>query len=397
MNYRERFLATIQGESTDFLPYVPRLDLWYKSNKLRGTLPSKYRDASLRDIVDDLEIGYHAVVPDFLDFADPLEDVDRALGIFRLRTLPHRTEFREIRRNITYEGDMIVVEYQTPKGNITTKLVYDEAQKKAGVTLFQAVEHAIKSIDDFEAIAYIFQHAEVQPTYDKYLIGKEEIGDRGVVVGFTSLAASPMHLILRELMSYDQFFFEYFDHPEELKWLAAQIAPYFEQLIDVVADSPAEIVLHGANYDYSLTWPPFFQEYITPYLMAAADKLHSKGKFLLTHTDGENKQLLSEYRAAEIDVADSICPRPMTSLSLGKVREAFDSKITVWGAIPSTSVLENTMSDREFEALLDRTLEEAGNGDHLILSIADTTPPDAKFSRLLKIAKRAREFGPIRV
>jgi hypothetical protein len=83
---RERMLATLRGEPTDALPCVPRLDLWYKANSTRGTLPRKYQKATLTEIVDDLDVGYHSIVPDFLDFSDPLDEVDRALGIYRLRT-----------------------------------------------------------------------------------------------------------------------------------------------------------------------------------------------------------------------------------------------------------------------------------------------------------------------
>jgi hypothetical protein len=41
------------------------MDLWYRANRLAGTLPARYRDASLVEMVDDMDIGYHAVVPDF--------------------------------------------------------------------------------------------------------------------------------------------------------------------------------------------------------------------------------------------------------------------------------------------------------------------------------------------
>ena len=44
----------------------------------------------------------------------------------------------------------------------------------------------------------------------------------------------------------------------------------------------------------------------------------------------------------------------------------------------------------------DDLLGQVGRGDHLILSIADTAPPDMKFSRLEMIAKAAREFGPVK-
>lgn len=396
MTQRERILATLRGAPTDYLPYVPRLDLWYKANKTRGTLPDKYQAATLIDIVDDLDIGYHSVIPDFLDFIDPLDEIDRALGIYRLRNLPYRTVLRDIKRNIFHEGDLTTVEYLTPIGKVRTKVLYDDHMRSAGITITHVVEHAIKTVNDYETIAYIFDHAEVQPAYDQYLISKEEIGDRGVVVAFTSLAGSSMHLIQRELMAYDQFIYELHDHPNELKWLADKISTYLQRVFDVVSKSPAEIILMGANYDNMITWPPFFEEHITPSLTKAADILHSQGKFLLTHTDGENKGLLSAYVASKIDIADSICPAPMTSLSLREVREAFAGRITIWGGIPSISVLENSMSDYEFELYLNDIIEQAGVGDHLILSIADTTPPDAKFSRIEKIAKVARSFGPVK-
>jgi uroporphyrinogen-III decarboxylase len=395
MTHRERMLATLRGEPTDALPYVPRLDLWYKANSTRGTLPKKYEKATLTQVVDDLGVGYHSVVPDFLDLTDTLDEVDRALGIYRLRTLPYRTALREIKRNISYEGDATTVEYVTPVGNVRTRVVYDDAMRQAGITITHIAEHAIKSVDDYDAVAYIFEHAEVRPTYDDYLVARDEVGERGLAVAFVSLAGSPMHLIQRELMDYNEFFYALHDHPQEMRNLADRMSGYFRRVFEVVAGSPAEIVFVGANYDAQITWPPFFREYITPSLAAAADVLHAGGKFLLTHTDGENKGLLGEYVDSRIDVADSICPSPMTTLSLRQVREAFAGKITIWGGVPSVSVLRNSMSDREFDAYMEDLLEQVGDGDHLILSIADTTPPDAEFSRIERIAKLSRDFGPV--
>ncbi len=70
MNYQERILNTIKGNTVDFLPFVPRMDLWYKSNKINGTLPYKYKNYSLKEITSDLGAGYHSVVPDFRNFID---------------------------------------------------------------------------------------------------------------------------------------------------------------------------------------------------------------------------------------------------------------------------------------------------------------------------------------
>ena len=58
-NHKQNMLDAIAGKPTDRLPWAPRLDLWYKANKLAGTLPDRYRDASLIELVDDLDMGYY--------------------------------------------------------------------------------------------------------------------------------------------------------------------------------------------------------------------------------------------------------------------------------------------------------------------------------------------------
>jgi hypothetical protein len=41
---------------------------------------------------------------------------------------------------------------------------------------------------------------------------------------------------------------------------------------------------------------------------------------------------------------------------------------------------------------MDGLLSSLGKGDHIILSFADTTPPNAKFARILKVAGLAENF-----
>jgi len=51
------------------------------------------------------------------------------------------------------------------------------------------------------------------------------------------------------------------------------------------------------------------------------------------------------------------------------------------------------MSDNEFEIFMIRLFDEISPGDRFILSVSDTTPPDAKFDRLLRITEMVRERG----
>ena len=66
MNHKERMLKAARGEKVDHLPWAPRIDLWYKANSHRGTLPSKYRPGvAIDEIADDIGGAYHKVVPEF--------------------------------------------------------------------------------------------------------------------------------------------------------------------------------------------------------------------------------------------------------------------------------------------------------------------------------------------
>ena len=393
MTHKERMLCTLRGEPTDMIPWAPRLDLWYNAHKRAGTLPVRYSGGTLRDITDDLDFGYHAIVPHFKDLRDPLDDLHRALGIYNLWTMPYSTRLQNVNVTAETEGDETHVTYRTPVGTVTTTVIYDDAMRAAGISITHISEHVIKNHNDYAAVRYIFENAEVVPNFTGYQEFADYVGDRGIAAAFLSLAASAMHLLQRELMPMELFFYELHDHPRELTQCAASISGYFERMFEVCSRSPADVFLLGANYDASVTYPSFFSEHITPWLKTFAEMLHARDKFLLTHPDGENTGLLDCYLESKIDVADSICPSPMTKLTFKEVRDHFRSRITIMGGIPSICLLKNSMPDDVFEVYLEDFLSQLSGDDHLILGISDTTPPGADFERIKRIGERVRTLG----
>ena len=144
-----------------------------------------------------------------------------------------------------------------------------------------------------------------------------------------------------------------------------------------------------------ITYPPFFKEHILPYLQELADLLHSKGKLLQTHCDGENKGLLDLLVETGMDIAEAVCPQPMTKLTIADVKKAFKDRITIFGGIPSVALLEESMPDEEFERFIKHLFKEIAPGNRFILGVSDTTPPDAKFERLLRITELVHEWGQL--
>lgn len=155
MTVKERILATLRGEPTDLLPFVPRLDNWFYAHEATNTLPDKYKNATLRDMVDDLGIGYHSIIPNFKNWREGgYGDLHVGLGIYDLELSPWKVVFHNVK--ITQERNdkgELKVTYETPKGTITTRVVYTPQMLRDGIVLYAHKEHAIKSYEDYDAAA----------------------------------------------------------------------------------------------------------------------------------------------------------------------------------------------------------------------------------------------------
>ena len=265
--------------------------------------------------------------------------------------------------------------------------------RKAGISISWVSEHVIKEPKDYKVLGYIFKNIKIHPAYEGYRQWQREVGEKGFATAFGNNAAGPMQHIMRDFLDATRFYLETHDHPREMWQLSEDMEPYFDQLFKVFEDSPAEVVLFGANYDEMITYPPFFKNHILPWLQRCAERLHARGKLLLCHCDGENKGLLDLIAESGMDIAEAICPQPMTKVTVTDVKKAFHGKVTIFGGIPSVAFLKESMPDEEFERFMRNLFAEISPGDRFILGISDTTPPDAQFERLLRITEMVKEWA----
>jgi len=101
VNNRERILAAIGGEVPDRLPWVPRLDFWYRAQAYLGILPKELRGLTLIELADRLGVGADAVIPDASECPTGTEMLDRALGIFQTPVIPYRVTLEGVERSVT--------------------------------------------------------------------------------------------------------------------------------------------------------------------------------------------------------------------------------------------------------------------------------------------------------
>ena len=392
---KERMLAAMRGQPVDRIPWAPRMDLWMIALRARKAIPPRFAAAANTvEISRAMGTGCHAVRADYTLSRAPAEMTLRGFGVDNHPDYPFSVVIDDLPVEFSAREGNLRTSIRTPAGTVVTHLEQSAEMTRNGISLPFVKEYPIKSVSDFEAVGAVFEHMKIVPTPEAYRAFHRRIGDEGVAVANGPLGASPLHLLLHDLCPMDLFFYLYADERKALRKLAGRIEPFFESMLDAVCASSAEVCLWGANYDRDLTWPPFFREEIAPWLRRAAERLHRAGKLLLTHTDGENHGLLPLYPEVGFDVAESVCPAPMTRLSLAQIREGMGKRIAVWGGIPSVALLPRSMDERSFESYLDGLFASLGDGRGLILGVSDNVPPDADLGRMERIAERIERFGP---
>jgi len=392
--HRQRILAAVRGEMPDRIPYVPRIDLWYNANSLNGTLPARHRGRSRDEIALAEGWALHKVVADHLRQPNPDAMLHRALGVHFMKEYVAQFAFSDrVRIEVARDGDRTRIRYTTDRGTIRTSTVYSEQMRRSGTSVPWIEEHAVKSPADLKVLARIFENVDVVARYEPFREYAAETGENGLPTTSFTVAAGPVHHIQKYFLDATAFFHFYRDHLREILYLADALAPLYTKALQVTAESPAEIIQWGSNFDEMLTFAPMFVAYFVPWIRRAREALSPRGIRILCHTDGENQGLMDLIRDSGTEVAEAVCPAPMTKVTIQEYYRRWGDRITIYGGVPSNLLLPQLTPDDQFVGYMDALFTGIGDGRRFVLGIADTTPPDADFDRLVRIGEMAAEKG----
>ena len=317
MTHKERILKSINGDLPDRIPYVPRIDLWYNANSTFDSLPDKHKGRSQDEISRAEGWALHKVIPEFLKVRKPEDNLHRALGIYSLKEMVFNFRFSsEIEIEVQRTDDFTKVIYHTPIGDVSTRTIYSDEMRRSGASITWIDEHVLKDPKDFKVVSYLFEHLELEPSFEDFLGWQNYVGNDGVTCTMVGLASSPMHHIQKEFLDATDFYYKYNDYRKEMQALSESVGGFFDQALRIIADSPAEIVLWGANFDDMSTYPAYFEKEIVPWIRKASEVLGEKDKIVLCHCDGENLGLMDLIRDSGMHVAEAVCPYPMTKVRI---------------------------------------------------------------------------------
>jgi uroporphyrinogen-III decarboxylase len=372
MNHRDLALAAMRGKPVAHIPFIARMDLWFNYHRSRGTLPARYRNATLWEMQRDMGIG-------IMGFG--------AWGVTFYRQEHHDVDITRATETTADGAEVTVTHYATPYGTLTSRDVLAMELHDA-VGTGARVEFPFKSAADYDALQYIIEHTRVIENHDAYGRFVDSIGTDGVAMPQTGHL--PAHQLMLNWMGYERFYLERYDHPARLEQVIAALTEQYWQVLRLAVECPAGAIEVGSNYDEHMTPPRVFDALFAPLYREARELLSAHDKVLVVHGDGEMRVLLEKLRDCGVQAVEAFTPKPMTSIDVATTRKLWQDKVCMWGGVAST-VLTDIYSDREYEQYLEDLYTAIAPGDRFILGFGDNVPTDALYSRIERLIQFWRE------
>ncbi len=357
IDWRSRMDAILSGQKTDMIPAAFRLDKWYNARVAENNMPAEFASCSCLDDV-------YAI----LGLANPA----RLAKVFKWQ-LRKPVEYKE-----HCQGDLITKIWHTPKGDLQMIQKHTESDKAFGL-MPCTVEYPLKSLDDYPAYKFLLSHTDSVPDYEGYTKYDNYIGQAGLPM--VILGEIPFHSWLGHWAGYQAGYMHLFDWPDVVLEVVEVANKNYRKMWKVVADSPARFVMHGVNFDISTTPLNIYKEYFFPYLNDFCKLMHSAGKLVACHADGNNINLLDIIKETGFDAADCFACAPMVECTIEQARQAWKDKVTIWGGIPSP-LLEPSSSFEQLKSHMEYLYSVIAPGDRFIAAIADQVMPTATWQHL---------------
>lgn len=371
MSLRERILAVYQGKTPDVVPYMLDLSHWfYQRNNLPWDLSQAYPEPEY-DLIDfHKKMGVGFYVPNLASFfkVEYTDDV--------------RAEVIKCERNGT---STITWRYDTHLGSIERTRVWEDTTYAWGI-----LNWGVNSVQDLQVLTHVLCSRKFIPNWECLHSWQDYIGEHGVACVVAGYSA--MGQLLNYWMGIENTMYAVCDYPAEMRDAIDRINHSNLELIDLLAQSPAEIVIMGDNFSSDVQPPSFYDTWSRPYYAEAIRRLHAAGKYVAVHIDGKLRGAIQMIRDTGADCADAVTPKPMGDLTPAECRDEAGRDFILSGGVSPDLWLPNADISRFKEAVID-WLKLKEISPRFIANAGDQVPPGADIDRIKIMRDLVEEHG----
>jgi uroporphyrinogen decarboxylase-like protein len=371
MTPRDRILAVYRGDTPDIVPYMLDLSHWfYHKHHLPWDLSRVYEEPET-DLIDyHRQVGAGFYLPN--------------LGSFYSTTFPPDVQIDTSKHELDGVPE-IIWRIRTPQGEIQRRRRWENQTYAWGIS-----QWGIHNERDLRIFGDAMSRRSFSPKWDNYRAWGDAVGETGVV--YLSAGYSTMGHLLNYWMGVESVAYALVDYPHALREVVDAVNANNLQLIDLLAQSPAEIVIMGDNFSSDIQPPAFFQEWSSDYYTEAIRRLHEAGKFVAVHIDGRLRGAIRMIRDTGADCADAVTPAPLGDLTPAQCRQEAGPDFILSGGV-SPDLWLPTAPLKTFREKTIEWLDLRKTGPRLIANAGDQVPPGAEEDRIKLMGELVDEYG----
>jgi len=318
MTSKERVIAQIEHEETDFIPYTLSFE-----GDVAERLDEYYGGSGWRDKLD-LDIRHVPAVEFGVDTEAERLSTDMFGTVWRVDLRPFHLEVPALKEP-SFEG------YEFPP----TEAFFSEGWRE------RALEVAAEYKDYFLVVGFGFGLFE--RTWCM----------RGFMNALTDVVANPG--FYRELV--------------------ARIADSQMKIIEELLTLPVDGIMFSDDWGDQrgvILGPDRWREVLKPHLARMYDLVHGAGKYTLSHCCGNPSDVVPDAIEIGLDVLESVQPEAMSPYGLKK---AYGEHLAFWGGLGSQSVIPFGTPE-EIHREVNKLCAEMGGGGGYVLAPAKALQPE---------------------
>ena len=157
----------------------------------------------------------------------------------------------------------------------------------------------VEDEDDLAVMSYVLAHQTWVWREDIYQKVYEKWGRIGAPAIY--MPRVNIQYLYLDIMGVENAVYMLTDYQEEVEAFFEVLQKNQEQMIEVINQSPIQMIDFGDNLHCGMLPPSYFEEYILPAYQRRCELLHQAGKFVYSHWDGDTKTILKYARQTGLD------------------------------------------------------------------------------------------------
>ena len=358
---RERWLAAVNMQPVDRLPFWPKIDAAYPRHQAEP-----FRSMSAWELHRWIGSDPHEGLPDFID--------ERR----------KRTSIEE-----TIDGKTRTKVFRTPSGEMRLVSRRDEASAS-----WHPVEFPIRNVDDVERMTEIY--ADVSVEVDRDLLEEcraqsHRIGDRAVTA--MGIGESPLMWFVEYLAGIENAHYLLADHREAVEALFDAMHRVLIERAHIICDlSPADLIYMVENTSTALISPTQYRTYCLMHISEYAAIARDAGRNMVLHMCGHLKDLLPDLAKLPVRAFEAFTSPPVGNTFFKDGREACPNTCLIGG----TNAALWLRPAAEIIAFIERSLDELPHHRGIVVTSAGVQPPAASPATIRQVCEWVKAY-PVRL